>query len=143
LNPKQEALLQRVLAELDQKQFLPANSTELARDLGVPPQASVAILNIGKSEGRIVQAASDLYYSPTQIRLLISHLLRERPSNSFEPAFIRVQTGLSRRLADLLSDCLEREGLLKREVGSWNFTRKAVEFVGGSDPTVADRDAQR
>ncbi len=126
MNPKQEAFLARIVQNLDGRGFLPGSTVEIARDLGVPPQATHAILSMGSAHHRLVKAGPDLFYSHGQLRAITAHLLPLSAPDGNDPAFFRAEIGLSRRLGEVLLMCLESEGILAKHEARWVFTQKAL-----------------
>ena len=121
MNKKQESFLERVDADLSTRGFPPSSILDLAQSLAVPPQAVKAILEIGTSHGVIVSLGSDLFYGRKQLRQIASGLKDQAPPDGFDGAGFRALTGLSRRLADLLTFQLERLGYLERREGRLRF----------------------
>jgi selenocysteine-specific elongation factor len=97
LSDKQEALLNRVLAEMRAKAAIAPSAREIGEALAVPPQAVEEMWRLGVATGRMVRVDEGLYYAPETLEEIKAKVrsLGER----FTVADFRDATGSSRKYA--------------------------------------------
>ena len=70
LSPRQEALLARVLEELEREAVNVPTPHQIAQILGVPRQAIEAALDLGIHSGRLIKLDETVFYTPRQVEAL-------------------------------------------------------------------------
>lgn len=112
LNPKQQALLDRVVAVMASHGAVAPGAVEIAREVGAPPQAVEEMWRLGVATGVIVRVADDLYYARETIEA-IKEKIRSLGSR-FTVAQFRDATGASRKYALPLLIYLDEQKFTKR-----------------------------
>lgn len=112
INPRQEELLKRVEAELDQRGYASPNAFELGNALGVPKQAVEQILEVGVHAGRLVRVPPDLFFTLHQMDRLRAEA-RQMPKG-FTAAEFRDRIQASRKVVIPLLEWWDGQRFTKR-----------------------------
>ncbi|MBS1727213.1 MAG: selenocysteine-specific translation elongation factor [Armatimonadetes bacterium] len=114
MNPKQEAFLQRVEAELDKIVINVPYASEIASKLGVPVQAVEEILNTAANADRIVKVGQTLYYTSAQIERVKSILKEGTKGQPFTAPEAKEALQTSRKFLIPMLEYLDSVGFTTR-----------------------------
>ncbi len=109
LTARQDKFLARVVAAIEEHEIEVPDPVELAHQLGVPPQAVTAILNLGVDRGDLRAVDSKLFYTTKQLSAIEARLRSSFGEQPFDRADFRKSLNLSRKFADPLFAYLEEE----------------------------------
>lgn len=114
LNPKQQALLERVCALLESTGVSGQSAAEIARALGVPTPAVEEILRLGMEIGRIARVSSEIFYASSFLKQLASDMRSRFGDRGFTAAEFRDAYKTSRKYVIPLLEYFDVEGVTMR-----------------------------
>lgn len=119
LSSRQAALLARVEALYREALFAPPSDRDAARTLQVPVSAVHAMLALAEQHGTMVTAGPTLAYHADALAKAREIAIREiEDTGSLTPSRFRDLTGVTRKHAIPLLECLDRAGVTRRTNGS-------------------------
>lgn len=119
LSGRQAALLARVEALYREALFAPPSVREAARALQVPISAIHAMLALAEQQGTMVSAGPTLAFHAEALAKARDIAIREiKSAGSLSPSRFRDLTGVTRKHAIPLLECLDRAGFTRRTNGS-------------------------
>jgi selenocysteine-specific elongation factor len=107
LSGKQRALLERVKGAMDEAGINAPTPQDLARSLGVPPQAVDEMLRIGLDSQEVIRVADGIYYTREGLQTLMEKIRVFSGGKPFTAADLRDELGTSRKYTIPLLEYLD------------------------------------
>lgn len=114
LKPRQQELLNRVVAILTEASPSVPDVKELARNLNVPLQAIQEIIELGIQAGQVVALPEGLYYAQTSIAAMQTVLTKKWAKRQFTSAEARDALGTTRKYAIPILEYFDSVGVTVR-----------------------------
>lgn len=114
LEPDDQALLERVLEQLEGTGLKPPIAGELAEALGLTREDMLAFLERMDRLGQLVAVAPNRFYRPESVAELAAiavELAEQSPSGAFDARAYRDRSGIGRRLTVSVLEYLDRAGV--------------------------------
>lgn len=114
LEPTDQALLERVLAQLEGTGLKPPIAGELAEALGLSRDDMLAFLERMDHLGQLVAVAPNRFYRPetvTELAAIAVELAESSPTGAFDARAYRDRSGIGRRLTVSVLEYLDRAGV--------------------------------
>ena len=123
LNPKQQKLLDLILAELQNEPIQVPPVKDIANNLRVPYQAVEEILRLGVESGAAIRINENIYYTSQQLQSIIAKIKELKSEKGFLASEFKDHLGTSRKYAIPLLEYLDRIGVTER-MGDRRFFAK-------------------
>jgi selenocysteine-specific elongation factor len=115
LSAKQEQFLGRVVEVLNRDPVNTLSALDLARELGVPPQATTEIVRLGLASGRLVRLADGLIYSEEQLATIKEKVRVAANGEPFSTSSMKDALGTTRKFVVPLLEYFDVIGFTERE----------------------------
>ncbi|MCH8980137.1 MAG: selenocysteine-specific translation elongation factor [Armatimonadetes bacterium] len=111
---KQQAMLDRVAAALDEAAVSVPSAQEIASKLSVPVQAVEEILRVGVAAGEIVRVEERIHYTAKKFEEIVDKVKEQFAGRQFTASEFREGMGTTRKYAIPLMEHLDAKGVTKR-----------------------------
>jgi len=111
LTPRQRALLDRVIAELETEPVNTPTPNSIAKSMGVPIQAVDEILRLGVQAGEAVRIDEGVFYTPRQLEAIKLRVATETNGEPFSMTDLRDKLQTTRKYIAPLLDYFDSVGL--------------------------------
>lgn len=114
LSPRKQALLNRILAELEREPVSTPPPIAIAKALGIPIQAVQEVLRLAEKRLDVIEVASNVYYTPAQLsslKQLVETFAKGKPFSTTE---LRDELNTTRKYVQPLLDYFDSIGFTEK-----------------------------